>query len=98
MWWRRGIIEWQIFGIHPKYNQDTILVRASNIKSTIERVVETQTLTGMIDDYKESALVSLPVWSNMFRSGGEASKALIWRGKVRWQVLTERPVALPLTN
>jgi hypothetical protein len=92
MWWRRGIIEWQIFGIKPKYKAEEIINRASLTKGRLERVVMTLALNNMTDDFKEVAKVSLPVLSNMFRSGGEKSQALIWRGKVRYQVLTERPV------
>ena len=94
-WWRRGIIEWQIFGIKTKYDHDTILEYASNTKARLEMAVSTLNLTGMTDDFGETAKLSIPVISNMFRSGGEKAQALIWRGKIRYQVLTEKVVRLP---
>jgi hypothetical protein len=90
-WWRRFKIEWQIFGIKPGYTADRSLELATQAKSRIEMAVSKLSLKGMVDEFGEAALISLPVQSNMFRSGGEKANAIIWRGKVMTQALTERP-------
>ena len=96
IWWRRGIIEWQIFGMRKKWDADVMLNYSTLTKGRLERIVATLDLGNMKDEFGEVAKLALPVLSNQFRSGGEKANALIWRGKVRYQVLTEIPMpALP---
>ena len=90
LWWRRGIVTVQFFGIgklQQQTNYDaadvayTILGRVQNCLGSIR-------FQNLVDEFGERALKLFAYSSNFKESGGNRTN--IWEGDVYWQALTER--------
>jgi hypothetical protein len=93
MWWRRFLIEWSWFGTKTKETREEARQQAEIITARIERAVlaSTHVTTSPPDDFGETPIKVFHIDSKMEESGGPP-KSFIWRGWVRVQVLTNRPI------
>ena len=90
MWWRRGVIRVECFFIREKLEEDAAFVAAYEVLGRIMANLESINFTGVVDSFDERALKLFCYGNTFFESGG-APKSFIFRGKVFWQVMTERP-------
>lgn len=91
LWWRRGSIEFGIFATKSKEDRDEVRRIANITKGRIEKVIALHTATlGTTDTLGEVAIKVLPITSRL-EEGGGPPRSFIWRGVVRFQLLTERP-------
>ena len=90
LWWRRFTAELEYYGIKDKVDREEARRIANLQKGKIERVLITSTtVPGLTDDLGEIALKIQPVSSSLSEGGGP-KKQFIWRGKTKFQVLTQR--------
>jgi hypothetical protein len=90
MWWRRGVIRVECFFIREKLEEDEAFIAAYDVLGRVQANIENIDLTGTVDDYGERAIRLFCFGNTFFESGG-APKSFIFRGKVFWLCLTERP-------
>jgi hypothetical protein len=90
LWWRRGVIRTECFFIREKLEEEEAFIAAYDVLGRIENSIESINLTGLVDDYGERAIKLFCFGNTYFESGG-APKSFIFRGKVFWQCLCERP-------
>jgi hypothetical protein len=89
-WWRRFSINFQTFFVRQRYEEERALQYAYDFYGRLLNAVEGTRLRGMIDDYGEQvSLAPMIEGAAFFESGG--SKQFIWRGKLKFRVLTWRP-------
>jgi hypothetical protein len=89
-WWRKGIITVGCYFIREKFDEDTAMEYAYTVLGRTEQAVETLELIDAVDDWGEQAYKMFLVGTSFFVSGGPP-KSYIWRGKVHWMCLTEKP-------
>lgn len=89
-WWRKGIITVGCYFIHEKFEEDTAMEYAYTVLGRAESAVETLDVDGVIDDWGEQAYKMFLVGTSFFVSGGPPN-SYIWRGKVHWMCLTQKP-------
>lgn len=91
MWWRRGTIRVECFFVaSEKQTEDTAHELAYEILGRLLANIETCPLVGLEDDFGEQAIKIFCYGNTFFESGGPPNQ-YIFRGKVFWQALTERP-------
>lgn len=89
-WWRRGSLRVNVYFVKQRYPEDIAMSYAYNFHGRLLRSLETTPIRNLIDDYGEIAIPPLYIeGASFFESGG--GQQYIWRGKVLWRVLTERP-------
>jgi hypothetical protein len=90
MWYRRGIIGIELFFIKqvPIPNDEEARALAYDFQSKLFYFVKNVKVSDLKDDYGEHAIKVFPYGVSTFQGGGE--DASIWRGKLRWEVLTEK--------
>lgn len=89
-WWRRGTMNYQVFFVRQKYPEEIALKYAYDFYGRLISAVEQVPLSGLIDDYGETAHSNpLIEGCTFFESGG--SDRFMWRGKLFFRVLTWRP-------
>lgn len=87
MWWRRFTTEIQQFW-KTDTDRETALKYSSVVLSRAEKTIST-TLLGLIDDFGEGA-GSVNVIRSKNIEGGGPPRNFIYRGRIWWQVLTEK--------
>lgn len=90
MWWRRGIARLECFFVAGKaLDENNAHLYAYDILGRLEANIENAVVYDLTDDFGESAHMIFCFGNTYFESGGPP-KNYIFRGKVFWQVLTER--------
>jgi hypothetical protein len=90
VWWRRGTINVQVYFVRQRFEEDKATQYAYDFYGRLLRALDHAPLDNINDNYGEMVIPPLYTESaTFFESGG--SNKFIWRGKVRWQVLTWRP-------
>jgi hypothetical protein len=90
MWWRRGVIQVGCYFVRERYTEEQAYVHAYNVLGKVESLIESTPIRGLVDDFGEKAILIFCNQDTFFESGGPP-KSYIFRGKVIWQVLTEKP-------
>jgi len=90
MWWRRGIVRLECFFIREKLEENTAFNAAYETLGRLLSNLEIISMHDLVDSFDERAIKLFCVGNTFFESGG-APRSFIFRGKVFWQVLTERP-------
>jgi len=90
MWWRRGVAKLECFFIRENLTEDEAHVIAYDVLGRLLSSIEDTNLYGLTDDYGEHAIKVFCFGNTYFESGGPP-KQFIFRGKILWQCLTERP-------
>lgn len=89
-WWRRGTCRVSVYFVRQRFAEDIAMAYAYDFYGRLLKALEESPVHGLQDDYGE--LVVPPVYlegASFAESGG--NNQYIWRGKVLWRVLTERP-------
>lgn len=89
-WWRKGIVSVGCYYIRAKLDEATAMEYAYTVLGRTENAVETLDINGLVDDLGEYAYKMFLVGTSFFVSGGPPD-AYIWRGKVHWMCLTQKP-------
>lgn len=90
LWWRRFTVAIECNFVSLKKNRDESRRLANLVKGRVEYLLgHTAGVVGLIDSFSESAVLIMPVSSFMKEQGGPDNQ-FIWRGEVRFQVLTNR--------
>jgi len=88
-WWRRCTINFATFFVRDRYTEEVAMAYAYEYYGRLQRAMDTVRLN-FADDYEEQATGTPFVESaSFFESGGK--NQFIWRGKMRFRVLTWRP-------
>lgn len=89
-WWRRGTMDFKTFFVRQRYEEDVAMQYAYDFYGRLLSTVEKISVGNLVDDYGEIANGYPYIeGATFFESGG--NKQFIWRGKLRWRVLTWRP-------
>ncbi len=89
-WWRKGYIQIGCYFISERYVEDTAMEYAYTVLGRAEHALETLVLEDIVDDWGEMAFKMFLVGTSFYVSGGPPDQ-YIWRGKVHWMCLTEKP-------
>lgn len=90
MWWRRGHVMVGAYFILEGLAEEAAQESAYTILGRLEDNIENLSVSHLVDDYGEQAIKLFMFGNEFFRSGGPPSNYM-YRGKVLWQCLTERP-------
>lgn len=90
IWWRRGIVRLECFFIREKLIENEAFDAAYETLGRLMYNIENVSLNDLVDSYDERAIQIFCLGNTFFESGG-APKSFIFRGKVFWEVMTERP-------
>jgi len=90
-WWRRGVINIECFFILQQYTEERATSVAYAALGRLLSAVDTCPMSGMVDSYGEVATNMFCHSHTFFQSGGPPVQ-YIFRGKIFWTALTERPV------
>lgn len=91
MWWRRGIVRIETFFVGANANyEDQAHKYAYEILGRVEETVAATYVADLVDSFSEHAELMFCFGNTYFESGGPP-KSYIFRGKVFWTCLTERP-------
>ncbi len=89
-WWRRFTIEFAYYGIKTKTDRDESRRITDITRGRISQcLARSKRIPGLRDMFGECVGMSLEVSSGIFEGGGPP-KSFIWRGKIRWQIMTQR--------
>jgi len=89
-WYRRGVVEWQLFATKTKDTRDVARAQAFSIQARIERSIAKATTAPLVDDFGETSVFpARPFWS-LSREGGGPKGSFIWRGRVGYQAVSVR--------
>lgn len=88
-WYRRGIVQVEMFFTNLGLSEETARDRAYIIMGRVECQIEQIDLTGLVDSNGEFAHEIFMTASQMIQSGGPPS-SWVFRGKCYWDCLTER--------
>jgi hypothetical protein len=90
-WWRRGVVRIECFFIRERLTENEAFTAAYSVLGRLENAIDTLNLSGIApDSYGERPILIYCFGNTFFESGGPP-KTYIFRGKVLWQCLTERP-------
>lgn len=90
LWWRRGVARIECYLLTDGLKEDAAFTRAYDILGRLMSAIETINIADIVDDYEERG-VKLYCYGNTFFESGGPPTQYIFRGKVFWQALTERP-------
>ncbi len=90
LWWRRGVVRVECFFIRERLTEEAAFTAGYEVLGALEELIERTDLNGLVDDFNEKAICIFCYGNTFFESGGPP-KSYIFRGKVFWTVLTERP-------
>ena len=90
MWWRRGVARIECFFVRERLTEDEAHENGYEVLGRLMSSIEDTNLYGLTDDFGEHAVKIFCFGNTFFESGGPP-KQFIFRGKVLWQCLTERP-------
>jgi hypothetical protein len=89
-WWRRFSCDFKTFFVKQRYEEDIAMKYAYEFYGRLLKAIETCTFGRLVDSYGEKAVCPPYIeGASIFESGG--ANQFIWRGKVKWRVLTWRP-------
>jgi len=90
-WWRRFSTRMETFFVKQRFEEEIAMRYAYEFYGRLLKATEMCTLIGLTDAYGEKTNNITPFIesSTFFESGGP--KQHIWRGKLKWRVLTWRP-------
>ena len=89
-WWRRGTMDFKTFFVKQRYEEEIAMKFAYEFYGRLLHAVESCSLRGLTDSFGEMAHGRPYIeGSSFFESGG--ANQYIWRGKLKWRVLTWRP-------
>jgi hypothetical protein len=89
-WWRRFTMDFRTFFVKQRFEEDIAMKYGYEFYGRLLNAIQVCTFGRLVDDYGERTC-GLPYieGSSFFESGGP--QQYIWRGKVKWRVLTHRP-------
>lgn len=90
LWWRRGVVAVEIFFPSKNLVEDVAFTTAYEVLGRLMFHCENLNVDNIIDSYDEHAIRMFVYGSTFFQSGGPPT-SWIFRGKVLWSCLTERP-------
>jgi hypothetical protein len=90
LWWRRGVVRVECFFIQEKLPEDEAYVAAYSVLGRVQNTLQAIYVGDLVDDDDERAIKLFSYGNTFFQSGG-AKDSNIFRGKVFWTCLTERP-------
>lgn len=90
MWFRRGVVRIEAFFIRERLTEDVAHEAAYEVLGRVISALDDMSVNGLSDDYGERAIRMFCTGNTYFESGGPP-KSYIFRGKVLWSCLTERP-------
>lgn len=90
LWWRRGVANIECFYIQQQFTESQAFDQAYAVLGRLMSCIETTNMTGIVDSYGEMAIKIYCHNNTFFESGGPPNQ-YIFRGKVFWTVVTERP-------
>ena len=89
MWVRRGVVRLELFLIVEQkdfhHSRDVAYTILGRVQGNIEKIV----VSDLYDNYGEHGVKLFSTQNSFFQSGGPPASYL-YRGKVRWECLTER--------
>ena len=89
-WWRRGVVQIGCYFVKEKYDEETAISYSQTTLARLVNAIQSVDLNGLTDEFGELAVLMFCYSHHFAQSGGPPDK-YIWRGKVHWQCLTERP-------
>jgi len=92
LWWRKGVIRLEMFFMveRPAVSEEEARERAYLVLGRIQQHIETIPVYDLTDQHGEKAIKLFHPRNSFYQSGGPPS-SWIWRGKLIWECLTERP-------
>ena len=89
-WWRRGTLDFKTFFVRERYDEIIAMKYAYEFYGRLLNAIETCNLS-FVDSYgeKTNGIPPFVEGASFFESGGP--NQYIWRGKLKWRVLTWRP-------
>lgn len=87
-WWRRGVVQMGVWLVSQRLEEAAAMEQAYILYGRVLSALSDLRVGTLCDDFNEQALHLFIAGATMYETGGP--KATIWRGKVRWQVLTAR--------
>ena len=91
MWWRRGVVRVEAYFVaSAALKEDDAFVAAYQILGMIEETVAACSVNDLRDTYGEHSVLLFCFGNTFYEVGGQPS-SFIFRGKVFWTALTERP-------
>jgi hypothetical protein len=91
MWWRRGVVRIETFFVGANANYESQAHQyAYELLGRVEETIAATYVADLVDSFGEHAELMFTFGNTFFESGG-APKSFIFRGKVFWTCLTERP-------
>jgi hypothetical protein len=89
-WWRRGTAYFHTYFIRERYEEDTAIQYAYDFYGRFLRAFSEVPVGAMQDDYGEKSYGRPYIEGATYFEGG-GNRQFIFRGKLRWRVLTWRP-------
>lgn len=90
-WWRRFSIGIGCFFTTQRYEEEKAADYAHTFLGRVLYQAERVTIADLVDEYGERAQ-HVAVYASNYIQGGGPDDQYIWRGSVRFQVLTHRPL------
>lgn len=90
LWWRRGVAMIECFYIQQQFTESVAHDQAYAVLGRLLSVIEKIPMFSLVDSYGERA-IKIYCHSNTFFESGGPPNQYIFRGKVFWSVMTERP-------
>jgi len=90
LWWRRGTAVIECFHITTLLSEEEAFEASYATLGRLMSLIESTPLSGLRDDFDESAIKIYCPSNTFFQSGGPPNQ-YIFRGKVFWMMMTERP-------
>lgn len=91
-WWRRGVVRVEAFFIRNNLSEDEAFEAGYLVLARVQQYLALTNLTGLEDDFGEMIAMGFPiVYANTYFESGGKPASYIFRGKVKWACLTERP-------
>lgn len=89
-WWRRGIVMYNAFFVRQRYREERAFEYAYSFYGRLHKAMDRMSFIPIEDDFGEKLFSPVYVESVRFtESGGD--NQFIWRGKLRWRVLSWKP-------
>ncbi len=88
-WWRRGTCQIGCYFIGKGLSEVLARTSAYNVFGRLSSNIENVAVSDLTDSFGETAH-SAYLYATEFQQGGGPPTEYIWRGRVLWQVLTER--------
>jgi hypothetical protein len=90
LWWRKGVAKLECFFVREKLTEELAFQAGYDTLGRVMSSIEETSVAQLVDTYDERAIKVYCFANTMFESGGPPN-TYIFRGKILWQCLTERP-------